>query len=125
MNCVDEHVMKQIYVEADKAYKHLYNDEQFHQIIDNLVESRIKRHIIDKAHELVLAGITERINIELKNVIHELDLKEVVRHKAITYFHSEDFSDRLKSILEYSDIHYLDKEITLKEIQDALSATNG
>lgn len=125
MNCVDDRVIKQVYIEVDKAYKHLYNDETFQQIIANLVESRVKQHIIDKAHELVMTSITERINFELKNVIHELDLREVVRHKAITYFHSEDFSDRLKAILEYSDVHYLDKHITLEEIQNALTANNS
>lgn len=120
MNCVDDRVMQQIYVEVDKATKNLYTDKQLEQIIANLVEARVNRHIIDKSYELVLDWIDDRINGEVKAVINELDLKAIVRHKAITYFHSTEFEHKLKSILEYSDIHYLDKEITLKEIQDAL-----
>lgn len=124
MNCIDEHVMKQLYVDIDKATKNLYSNEQIQQIIENLVENRVKQHLISMAHELLFNDFGDRVRIILKAVINELDLQAVVRHKAITYFHSSDFEERLKSILEYSDVHYLDKEITLKDIQDALLAKN-
>jgi len=121
MNYVDEHVMKQIYVEVDKATKHLYNDEQLEQIIENLVESRINRHIIDRTHELLLKNIDERIQHELNTVIDEMDIKAVIRHAVITYYYSDEFKERLKCLTKYCDYRDYSKNITLNEIASLYS----
>ncbi len=121
MNCVDEHVMKQIYVEVDKATKHLYNDEQLEQIIANVVESRVKQHIINRAHELLMIRINDRIAKIAKQVIKEHKIDFIIRRKMVIYFHSEEFAEKINNIINYSDLDHLGKDITLGELQDYIN----
>lgn len=125
MNCIDEkenpwltrkHVINKICAEVDKATKHLYDDNQLHQIIASMVESRINRHIIDTTHELLLKNIDNLIEHELKAVINEMDINTVIRHAAISYYYSDEFKSCLKSLTKYCDYKDYSKDITLREI---------
>lgn len=122
MHCVDDRIMQQVYVEVDKATKNLYDDKQLAQIIENIVETRIQQHIINRVHQLLLANIDERIKNELNAVIDEMDIKTVIRHAVITYYYSDEFKSRLERLTKYCDYNDYSKDITLHEIASRYSS---
>jgi hypothetical protein len=118
MHCIDQHVIKQIYIEVDKATKNLYSDEQLEQIIANLVESRVNRHIIDRSHQMLNDIIDSVIDAELTKVIEEEAIAKQVRHISIKFLRSEAFRERMQIFIEHCDIHGLSDALTLKELKE-------
>ena len=123
MNCVDDdgRVMKQLYVEIDKATKHLYDDKQMEQVIRNIVESRVNSHIINRVHEILWQTIDDTISHVIKSFINDNGIPTMVRLKTLTYFSGDDFERRLKEMIETSSIYYLSQDITLKEIHEFIT----
>ena len=120
MNCVDDdgRVMKQLYVEIDKATKHLYDDKQMEQVIRNIVEARVNSHIINRAHEILWKTVNDTISHVIKSFINANGIPAMVRFKTMTYFSGDDFERRVKEMIETSSIYYLSQDITLKELND-------
>ncbi len=120
MNCIDDdgRVMKQLYVEIDKATKHLYDDKQMEQVIKNIVETRVNRHIIDRVHEILWQTVDDTISHIIKSFINDNGIPAMVRLKTMTYFGGDDFELRVKEMIETSSIYFLSQDITLKELND-------
>lgn len=102
----------------DKATKHLYDDKQLEQIIKNLVESRVNRHIIDRAHTLLCKSVDDIITHAIKAFINDNGIPAMVRFETLKYFNSGEFESKVKQMIETSSIYYLSQDITLKELND-------
>lgn len=120
MNCVDDdgRVMKQLYVEIDKANKHLYDDKQLEQVIRNIVEARVNTHIINRVHELLWKTVDDTISHVIKAFITDNGIPAMVRFETMKYFKSGDFEQKVKEMIKTSSIYYLSQDITLKELND-------
>lgn len=120
MNCIDDRIMKQIYLEVDKATKNLFNDEQMAQIIANLVENKVRRHILDRAHQMLTDKIDIILDDELNNVIKANDIAGQVRYEAKRYLRSSEFQHRLEIYIEHLDLNNFADGVTLKELKEFL-----
>jgi hypothetical protein len=123
MHCIDPYVIKQIHLEVDKASKFMFDEKQMAQVVENLVASRVQRHIIDTAHQMLNDKITIIIDDELNRVIRDEDVSGQVHYEAKRYLRSSEFVERIRSLVEYCDIHGLSKDITLKELTEFLMIT--
>lgn len=120
MNCIDDRIMKQIYLEVDKATKNLFNDEQMAQIIANLVENKVRRHILDRAHQMLTDKIDIILDDELNKVIAVNDIAGQVRYEAKRYLRSSEFQHRLEIYIEHLDLNNFADGVTLKELKEFL-----
>lgn len=118
MNCVDDRVMQQVYVEVDKATKNLYDDKQLEQIIANVVETRVKSHIIDRVHQILWQTVDDTISHVIKAFINDNGIPAMVRFETMKYFQTTEFNEKVKDMIETSSIYYLSQDITLKELND-------
>lgn len=123
MHCIDQYVIKQIHLEVDKASKFMFDEKQMAQVVENLVASRVQRHIMDAAHQMLNDKITIIIDDELNRVIRDEDVSGQVYYEAKRYLRSSEFTSRIRSLVEYCDIHGLSKDITLKELTEFLMIT--
>jgi hypothetical protein len=106
MHEVDQKLIGFITSSVNEKVKKSYSTKQIKQIIENIVETRVKAYFVEMAHENLNNMLKNQIKNEIMKLISNKTIIKHINKKCKEYILSDDFNHCIRTMFQDYDEEY-------------------